>query len=327
MYSADDFNVTLSFLLQQAAWLYDRQLSQVRAQMRKVGNTQSQSPGTGSVSGSGALGGQAMRRAGSGGSSLLRIRTVCADWLGSRAPSRLSAVQKEIQPARDAAQKDMQPARDAARTESSSKAKGIAPVRTNSATTVTQAETERAPATFSGRPRRARPSLAILQRPPAEETESPSFSPESNSESDSDLDNDDDDDDDDDVPRRFGKYSMHKPSLRDDADDESPAFLPLPREEQHMHSTLRQQEPRRQMTGYTPSHRRDLASLDSSASSGVAVQPVSPRVASLSRESSRRHGSAHQSNEDTVSMGSSFSDLDGTPPSLIPSRDLWLTCE
>lgn len=71
--SADDFNVTLPFLLQQAAWLYDRQLSQVRAQMLKVGNTHSQSPSpapaptAGSVSGSGALGGQAMRRVGSGG--------------------------------------------------------------------------------------------------------------------------------------------------------------------------------------------------------------------------------------------------------------------
>ena len=74
--SADDFNVTLPFLLQQAAWLYDRQLSQVRAQMLKVGNTHSQSPypapapALGSVSGSGALGGQAMRRVGSGGGSL-----------------------------------------------------------------------------------------------------------------------------------------------------------------------------------------------------------------------------------------------------------------
>jgi hypothetical protein len=71
--SADDFNVTLPFLLQQAAWLYDRQLSQVRAQMLKVGNTHSQysspvpGPTLGSVSGSGALGGQAMRRVGSGG--------------------------------------------------------------------------------------------------------------------------------------------------------------------------------------------------------------------------------------------------------------------
>ena len=34
---AGRFDVTLSFLLQNAAWLYERQLSQVRAQMRRVG--------------------------------------------------------------------------------------------------------------------------------------------------------------------------------------------------------------------------------------------------------------------------------------------------
>ena len=33
------FGVPLSFVLQQAAWLYERQLSQVRAQMRKVDGT------------------------------------------------------------------------------------------------------------------------------------------------------------------------------------------------------------------------------------------------------------------------------------------------
>ncbi|KIX06540.1 uncharacterized protein Z518_04516 [Rhinocladiella mackenziei CBS 650.93] len=73
---SERFEVTQSFLLQQAAWLYERQLSQVRAQMRRVGNRQSAtpSPAPGSVSAS-MVGGQAMKRAGSG---------------GSRVPSRLS---------------------------------------------------------------------------------------------------------------------------------------------------------------------------------------------------------------------------------------------
>ena len=61
-HSADKFDVTLQFLLQQAAWLYDRQLSQVRAQMRKVpvaaSQSNSPSPAPGSVSGSAALAGQ-----------------------------------------------------------------------------------------------------------------------------------------------------------------------------------------------------------------------------------------------------------------------------
>jgi hypothetical protein len=73
---AAQFEVTQSFLLQQAAWLYERQLSQVRAQLKKVGNRQSAtpSPAPGSVTSS-VVGAQAMRRVGSG---------------GSRAPSRLS---------------------------------------------------------------------------------------------------------------------------------------------------------------------------------------------------------------------------------------------
>lgn len=71
------FQVTEAFLLQQAAWLYERQLSQVRAQMRKVGsrssNTASPVPQSNAAS---LVGGQPMRRTGSGG--------------GSRVPSRLS---------------------------------------------------------------------------------------------------------------------------------------------------------------------------------------------------------------------------------------------
>lgn len=234
-------------------------------------------------------------------------------------------------------------------------------IRTNSANNVTQtqvaAETieKLAPEKpFSGRdlPRRERPGLAILQKTPQTTQpvdDSPSLSP--GSDTDSELGDDDDDSDENDMltsrrlpgVRRFGKYSMHKPSLRDnldDDDDDSPAFLPLARENevnvQHMNSTLRQQNnipetSRRQMAGYTPSHRRELVSLDSSASSGVAIgspragpqrstEPLSPRrVANLSRQSSRQQGSANQSSEETPSMGSSFSDLDGISPQFLRS--------
>ena len=66
---AEQFEVTQSFLLQQAAWLYERQLSQVRAQMRRVGVSRpsaTPSPGAGSTAGS-MIGGQPMKRGGSGG--------------------------------------------------------------------------------------------------------------------------------------------------------------------------------------------------------------------------------------------------------------------
>ncbi|CRG82795.1 Autophagy-related protein 29 [Talaromyces islandicus] len=313
---ADEFNVTLSFLLQQAAWLYDRQLSQVRAQMRKVGNTQaaSPSPALGSVSGSGALGGQAMKRVGSG---------------GSRVPSRLSALQRENQPLRT----------DSAASTAKPKASSI---RTSSSNTVMQTQTaleqpaEDTPAIKTLEPsarrpstRRERPTLSVLQKvTKTEEKSPPASSDESESESESDED----------VStrrmpgtRRFGKFSMHKPGLRDDDEDdedESPAFLPLSHGTQQMNSTLGQETraaeaQRRPPGGHVPPHRRELISLDSSASSGGVAGgsprsgpqrpsgPLSPRrVANLSRQDSARTGSANQSSEETPSMGSSFSDLD-----------------
>lgn len=296
---------------------------------------------------------------------------------GSRVPSRLSTVQKDVQPSRvESSASTTKVQGTTGTTHPASENDQLiltvpAPsVRTNSANTVTQTQvanenTEKPTTTktLSGRdvPRRERPSLAILQKTPQTTQpadNSPSLSPDSDT--DSDLGDDDDDDEDDMLTsrrlpgvRRFGKYSMHKPSLRgdlDDDDDDSPAFLPLPRENepgvQHMNSTLRQQNSipetsRRQITGYTPSHRRELVSLDSSASSGVAIgspragpqrptEPLSPRrVANLSRQSSRQQGSANQSSEETPSMGSSFSDLDGIFPSSAVLKGLanWVRCE
>ena len=66
---AGQFDVDLSFLLQQAAWLYERQLSQVKAQLRKVSKPSltAQSPTPSSAAGSGVTGGYAMARTSSGG--------------------------------------------------------------------------------------------------------------------------------------------------------------------------------------------------------------------------------------------------------------------
>lgn len=73
---SQQLQVTEAFLLQQAAWLYERQLSQVRAQMRRMGtrssNTVSPIPPSNAAS---VVAAQPMRRTGSG---------------GSRVPSRLS---------------------------------------------------------------------------------------------------------------------------------------------------------------------------------------------------------------------------------------------
>lgn len=69
---AEKFDVTLPFLLQQAAWLYEQQLSQVKAQLRKASRPISStgvSSTPSSVSGSGIGGGHALTRGGSGGNS------------------------------------------------------------------------------------------------------------------------------------------------------------------------------------------------------------------------------------------------------------------
>ncbi|KFX87451.1 hypothetical protein V490_08241 [Pseudogymnoascus sp. VKM F-3557] len=63
---AESYDVSLSFLLQQAAYLYDRQFSQVRAQLRKVGASKNTVPSP--ILGTESAGGEAMVRTISGGS-------------------------------------------------------------------------------------------------------------------------------------------------------------------------------------------------------------------------------------------------------------------
>ncbi|MCJ1285394.1 hypothetical protein MMC26_004734 [Xylographa opegraphella] len=91
---ADRFEVTLSFLLQQAAWLYERQLSQVREQLRRVNKPASarSSPAPESASASTQVGGYVMKRGGSGDISVMvYFLNFWADVSqGSRVPSSLS---------------------------------------------------------------------------------------------------------------------------------------------------------------------------------------------------------------------------------------------
>ncbi|GAB1195965.1 hypothetical protein APSETT444_005230 [Aspergillus pseudonomiae] len=299
---AERFDVTLQFLLQQAAWLYDRQLSQVRAQMRKVGTTQSSSPSPapGSVSGSTALGGQPAK----GG-------------LGAGPPPR----------------------------------------RTSSANTVNQIKTSKespcteTPAEFKD-PRwesvnRRSSASKRDQAPvvPAPVHKSPTLQEEDLSSSSSSSSSDEDDG----LSsrrglrfRRFGKFSTHRPGLRDDDEEEDeddpPAFLPLSRAQpeaardpsaQDLNETLRlqgedQTGARRRTSEQSPVSRESITteSSTSSVSSGapVAIQrrvnsipsPLSPRrTAELARASPRRmNNSGRDTSDGTPSMESSFSELD-----------------
>lgn len=139
--------------------------------------------------------------------------------------------------------------------------------------------------------------------------------------------------------KRFGKFSMHRPGLRDDDeddDDDSPAFLPLSRDVEHIPRENSGQDLNATLRLDTDVHRRRPAehpqtprkpvtaeSSTSSASSGVPVSlrgehsrrpsqaagPLSPRrTAELARSP---RGSGRETSDGTPSMGSSFSDLGG----------------
>ncbi|KAE8328457.1 hypothetical protein BDV39DRAFT_67492 [Aspergillus sergii] len=317
---AERFDVTLQFLLQQAAWLYDRQLSQVRWQMRKVGTTQSSSPSPapGSVSGSTALGGQSAK----GGPGA-----------APRVQSRLSSHQKDTLPQR-----------------------GPPPRRTSSATTVNQIKPSReSPRTetpvelkdprweslnrrsSAKKPDQAPvPSAPVHKSPVLQEEDLSSSSASSSSDEDDGL-----------VSRRglqfrrFGKFSTHRPGLRDDEEDEdeSPAFLPLSRAQpeatrdpsgQDLNATPRlqgedQAGARRRTSKQSPIPRASITteSSTSSVSSGAPVtvprrgvnsipSPLSaPPREELAHLSPRRlNNSGRDAIDGTPSMGSSYSDLD-----------------
>ncbi|KAE8355119.1 hypothetical protein BDV28DRAFT_57917 [Aspergillus coremiiformis] len=309
---AERFDVTLQFLLQQAAWLYDRQLSQVRAQMRKVPTAQSSSPSPalGSVSESTALGGQSVKGAASNAVP--------------RGPSHLSSQPKDTLPQR-----------------------GPLPRRTSSATTINQIKPSReSPRTetpvepkdprkesHSRRPSASKrghvpgPSAPVHKSPTLEEEDLSSNSSSSSSDEDDGLSSRPG------LRFRVGKISAHWPGRRDNEEDEDdpPAFLPLSRGQPDttgeplapdLNATLRLQieDPTgtRRTTEQSPVPRASIStdSSTSSVSSGAPVtlphrvnsipSPLSPRRApDVARLSPRRDTS-----EGTPSMGSSFSDLD-----------------
>jgi hypothetical protein len=150
--------------------------------------------------------------------------------------------------------------------------------------------------------------------------------------------------------KRFGRFSTHRPGLReddDDDDDESPAFLPLSRgpgsasrgaSGHDLSATLRTEQegisaPQRRVTEPAQGLKKSMTaeSSGSSVSSGAPVShshtqlrrqmnhPSPRRTAELAHMSPRRSTTSGRDISDgTPSMGSSFSDLDGMWPSLTP---------
>ncbi|KAL4743515.1 hypothetical protein BDV11DRAFT_111231 [Aspergillus similis] len=316
---AESFDVTLQFLLQQAAWLYDRQLSQVRAQMRKVPTADSNavSPAQGSIYASTALG----QPAKTGQSN------------SSRAPSRLASQPKEAPPVRAPI-----PRRNSSgNTVQQIKAQASHPGTPTLGTKEPRRESHgRQPST--NRREQAPVSVADQRSPTLEEEELTSSLSESNSDDESDT-----------IAgrkglgfKRFGRFSTHRPDLRDDDDDDddSPAFLPLSRGRESashgtsghdLSTTLRMEQEglsavQRRVTEPPPSLRKSVTteSSESSVSSGVPVahphnqrgnqinHPSPRRTADVNHMSPRRSTTSGRDISDgTPSMGSSFSDLDG----------------
>ncbi|KAF2229049.1 hypothetical protein EV356DRAFT_496582 [Viridothelium virens] len=321
------FQVTLPFLLQQAAWLYERHFAQVRAQMKKVGASNAPSPVPSSGSGP-IAGGIAMKRLGSG---------------GSRAPSALSTRSKE-----SAVQKSDGSAPSTPRP-------GGALSRTISKETVTQSRHflpggSRHP--LSKSIRSPKPSQKPEQAQKIADDEAlvedgenksrlPQSSDDSSSESSSESEHLGGRSQ---MFRRMPRFSKRLGAQKgdaagddDDEVDDEPAFLPLNNEgtsaNQDPSATLRnppdagerimvrqQQKPSTHRTHSQPQqhHHQRAESLGSSESSTAAGGPQSQRApgplsprhrAELAKLSPRLQRGA---SDGTPSMGSSFSDLDDT---------------
>ncbi|KAJ6117451.1 hypothetical protein N7512_007176 [Penicillium capsulatum] len=319
-YLAQKFDVSLQFLLQQAAWLYDRQLSQVRAQMRKVGTTQSNPPPQLRDRSQGVQPweGQSRRLLHHQPPEDTPARCRCR----KKPPIQVFTRDRRTSSTSITTINQFRGSRDASRTD-----------------TPTAEGREQLRGSFGRRPsvtkREQPPSTTLLQSPPLEEEDLSSSSEDSDSDEDTSRR----------VPRfrRFGDLSMHRPGLRDDEEDdedETPAFVPLSREaeqaprdrtSQELNATLRLDAERaaaarRRVAGRSGS-RAPVASESSmsSMSSGgpgnipredrrgsQTASPLSPRRAAETSLASPHKSQApgREASDGTPSMGSSFSDLD-----------------
>jgi hypothetical protein len=302
MARATKFNVSLPFLLQQAAWLYEHQLLQVREQIMKVGVSipPSASPGPGSTSE--LAGGEMMRRTGSGGGRepeptrlMIARSNHPTDPAGTRALSSLSARRDSPIPKEPVLKATPRP------TYSPRSSVTLHPQQPYpNARTPSQTET-----------RQARRDSIQTSPPSSPSSNSGSSSPSPPAPSR--------------LSRRPPKFPSHKDKrnlLDEDDEDDEPAFMPLASTGNDL-SAPSQDDPtkaaRKPIRG-----RGEVSQTSDSSTSSVnptmtrradgqrrgGPGPLSPkRTAELS---GRKDGS-----DGTPSMGSSFSDLDGVSQLLL----------
>ena len=322
---ASEFDVTLRFLLQQAAWLYERQLSQVRAQLRKVNRPSSigNSPTPGSISNSAVAGGQAMTRA-----------TSC----GSRVPSSLSNRPKERPVSRaEGRTVEMQRPTRTQQMSSNSSTSTVFQVRKPSPSTLPRSPRE-IQSSFTHTTRTHERSRRPVEASPKQQSNSlaRSITPSLKAEASSTSSSSDSDNlgsvSQSRVFTRRPRYPAPKAPMRplsdaDKEDEDSPPFLPfsdtkaieplpssdpsatlrIPRETASSHRTAVSSTSKAEQ----PPH-QNFHSSSSSAQSQPQLRKVRPAQAQtpLSTLSPRQRRIAKEGSEGTPSMGSSFSDLD-----------------
>ncbi|KAI9821496.1 MAG: hypothetical protein M1832_003344 [Thelocarpon impressellum] len=304
---ADRFEVSLPFLLQQSAWLYERQLSQVRAQMRKVGNPNASAskagssvpPGSGSGSGS-AAGAQSMRRGGSGGAGPSHLtgrpRDSPISRVASKSPTPTTAMPQPMS-------------------------------RTSSASTAVQLSQRGAPSPrrLSTNVRRPSQKAEVLRAPPERREDVAVEEGPDDSSGASESSSDDPPTMRSQVGRRVPRRAVTRDAygavedVEEDEEEETPAFLPFPVPDAR--SKADGGSSKATGAGQSPT-----ASTASSASSSQPAAPgdtgpsnhrrplpgpLSPRrAAELAGRSPRRRPGGRQGSDGTPSMGSSFSDLE-----------------
>ncbi|TGO53668.1 hypothetical protein BOTNAR_0289g00080 [Botryotinia narcissicola] len=313
---ATKFEVTIPFLIHQVAWLYERQFSQVREQMRKATVSKgSLAPSPVPDSTSEQAGGEEMKRTGSGGGGNSRAahqthQLRSSQLVGPRIQSSLSN-RKSTPFSKNDGSVPNTPNR------------AMAPPfsRTSSRETTVQSRTFVAP---SSRPtqattnrrslspkQRSRPPLLAIDHPPRNSPQPAQLSSPENSS------------DDDPYPFQSTLLNKRFPSIKktnkDPSSDDELAFLPTP---QDPSATLRIES--RNSSRRMPAHPKKLLPVesqtsDSSTSSSAPIVnkkhdaisgggrrpltgPLSPRR-TTELQSERSDGG-------TPSMGSSFSDLD-----------------
>ncbi|RPB04096.1 hypothetical protein L873DRAFT_1667225 [Choiromyces venosus 120613-1] len=306
--SASHLQVSRAFLLQQAAWLYERELSQIQAQMRKAGlntNLGFPTPPSPRPQSPAVMGGVPMTRTGTAGTADLRVHSslsVRSNPITTPTPRATPLPPTPTTATRPVAQ----------------------PIsRTGSARTATQVTTaHRLSSHVPAEPSRI-PSPT--QRPSSSEVSEEEIESSTTGSSD---DDDDDDDDTNQPPRRlqgFLKKNRGMSSDEDDGDDE-PAFLPFASTEKpssvgeaNMTGTV--VLPRRRMAGGMSGKGKEVNRSVTSPAFEAALKKKVPAAMG----SPRKFPVTDSAGPSSPSMGSSFSDLSDASVTQSAMEDAYLS--